>query len=526
VKSLQICLAIGVLCLAAALRAPLLTRQGLWADEVFSLAIATGHSLEHPHEIAESSSGDFIEPDGPVPKESLARYLRHEQPPCAPGDVVRAVALSDTSPPLYYLVLWAWSRALGTSDAALRGLSLVAFLLSMPFLGALARRVGGRSAVLPALLLYACNPVLVYYSTEGRQYSLMWLWVLASAWAAVGLRARGASAIRLGLFVVASAAGLLTHYFFVFAWAPMVGYLWIRPHRLSRVALGGALAVVALAALPWYAQIGDSLARWRITGGWLEIEPAGFDRREALLDLVSEPLGGADFDAWGERRNVTRAAHSLIAALVALTVLRLGTRFHTGARGFVVVWLLGAWLGPLLFDAWFGTYTVANARYAMAWVPAGMLLLGSACATVRPAPRLLWLGAACALWALQFEVLLYKRSRSWCPLREAATAAGTTSAEDLVLVHSIPSGVLGVARYLQGDAPVGAWIGQLGRRRIPEAIEHLVVGRRSVHFIRVHEVGEPAPEEAWLREHGSVVGEFRHENAYYMRFAPRHSATF
>jgi hypothetical protein len=526
VKSLQVCLAVGVVCLAAAVRAPLLTRQGLWADEVFSLAIATGHSLEHPPDVAEPSSGDFVEPDGPVPRESLARYLRHQQPPCAPGDVVRAVALSDTSPPLYYLVLWAWSRALGTSDAALRGLSLVAFLLSMPFLGALARRVGGRSAVLPALLLYACNPVSMYYSTEGRQYSLLWLCVLASAWATAALRARGASSVRLGLFVLASAAGLLTHYFFVFAWAPMVGYLWIRPHRLSRIALGGAIAVVALAAAPWYAQIGESLARWRITAGWLEMEPAGFDRREALLDLVSEPLGGADFDAWGERRNVTRVALSLIAALVALTVLRVRARALSGARGLVGLWLLGAWFGPLLFDAWFGTYTVANARYAMAWVPAGMLLLGSACAALRPAPRLLWLGAVCALWALQLEVLLHKRSRSWCPLREAATAVGAPSAEDLVLVHSIPSGVLGVARYLHGDAPVGAWIGQLGRRKVPESIEHLVAGRRSVHFIRVHEVGEPAPEEAWLREHGSVAGELRHENAYYTRFVPRTGATF
>jgi hypothetical protein len=39
-------LAVAVLALVA--RLPLVGRQALWADEVFSLAIATGHSLEHP----------------------------------------------------------------------------------------------------------------------------------------------------------------------------------------------------------------------------------------------------------------------------------------------------------------------------------------------------------------------------------------------------------------------------------------------------------------------------------------------
>jgi len=38
--------------LAASLRCGLVARQGLWVDEVFSLAIATGHSIEHPAKIA------------------------------------------------------------------------------------------------------------------------------------------------------------------------------------------------------------------------------------------------------------------------------------------------------------------------------------------------------------------------------------------------------------------------------------------------------------------------------------------
>ena len=38
-------------------------RHCLWVDELFSLAIATGHSLEHPAAAAKPALGDFVEPE-------------------------------------------------------------------------------------------------------------------------------------------------------------------------------------------------------------------------------------------------------------------------------------------------------------------------------------------------------------------------------------------------------------------------------------------------------------------------------
>ncbi len=38
---------------------------------------------------------------------------------------------------------------------------------------------------------------------------------------------------------------------------------------------------------------------------------------------------------------------------------------------------------------------------------------------------------------------------------------------DLVLVHSIPSGVIGVTRYLRRDIPLASWVAPLGIRRVP-----------------------------------------------------------
>src|SRR5262249_4491239 len=165
----------AVVLVAALVRWPLLTRQGLWVDEVFSLAIATGHSLEHPAAEARAELGDFVEGDAPRAASEWRAYLAHDDPPASLARVVRAVRLSDTSPPLYYVALWAWTRALGTSDAALRGFSLVCAVLCVPLLARLARRAGGRAAVFPACALYACAPLSIYYGTEGRMYSLLWL---------------------------------------------------------------------------------------------------------------------------------------------------------------------------------------------------------------------------------------------------------------------------------------------------------------------------------------------------------------
>ena len=62
--------------LCTVLRLTMIERQGLWTDELFSLAMATGHSLEHPADQAESAHGDYIEAPGPVPSSQLADISR------------------------------------------------------------------------------------------------------------------------------------------------------------------------------------------------------------------------------------------------------------------------------------------------------------------------------------------------------------------------------------------------------------------------------------------------------------------
>ena len=99
-------LLLAVLVIATLLPIYLAGRSGLRPDELFSLAMATGHSLEHPAAVANPSLGDFVEPDQTSTGRGISAIICGTTvPPASPARVVRAVLLSDTNPPLYYLLL-------------------------------------------------------------------------------------------------------------------------------------------------------------------------------------------------------------------------------------------------------------------------------------------------------------------------------------------------------------------------------------------------------------------------------------
>src|SRR5205085_5023556 len=137
-----------------------------------------------------------------------------ENPPASLRRVVRAVILSDTSPPLYYILLYGWTLLFGTSDAALRLLSVSLSVASLPFLASVARRVAGNRAAIVSCALFAFSPLVIYYSTEGRMYSLLIFFALTTAWVSLVLQERGPHLGYCLLWIIFSAAGFLSHYFF------------------------------------------------------------------------------------------------------------------------------------------------------------------------------------------------------------------------------------------------------------------------------------------------------------------------
>ena len=502
---------------AAVPRLFLAARQDLWADELFSLAVATGHSLEHPASAAVPALGDFVEPATAVSPETFRRYLEHESPPAGPRRVIRAVLLSDTSPPLYYLALMAWTRVAGTSDFALHAYSVAWALATMPLIWLLGHRLGGRREALMACVLFALAPVSLYYSVEARMYSQLWFMSALTAWLTLRLHDRGGRGA-LALWALASAAGFLTHYFYAFVWAACVLWLAVRPGRCSRRQLAVAALATLILIAPWYQLVPESLARWRVTGHWL-------DGRPPVGTLVTSPLALgwsllSSRGVWGGVKAVDTIGAVLVLAL-GLALLRRGREAAIGGgRDLIWLWAIASSAGPVVFDLLRGTSTSLISRYALAGVPAAMLLISLAIGALPPGLGVGTLLLLVATWTPGLRDVFRHRARAWEPYRQAAAQVGAWAGpDDLILVHSIPSGVLGIARYLQAEVPMAAWVGQLGARRVPSDLTALLAGRDRVALIRIHEVGEPAPEEQWLRANATVLRDQRRDGAVIVYFA-------
>jgi hypothetical protein len=489
--------------------------------------MVTGHSLEHPAEQADPSLGDFEQGAAPRSAAEWRKYQEHGEPPANLDRVLRAVRLSDTSPPLYYVLLHGWTRLFGTGDVTVRLFSVAWSLACLPLLVKIARRMGGGRAVLASATFFAFSPMIVYYSGEARMYALLWFLVLALMLLTLRLEQRGFRWVLFSGWIVVAAAGFLTHYFFLFPLLAAVGYLLLQPGRLARwQPLIGAVVAGAL-VLPWYADLPAMLSAWRVTGGWLHLEPFGFRRAEAITKLFTHFFTGDPYGLWRAPKTWNLAGAILFALIGLVAALRLRGRWVHGQRLLMWLWFGAVCLGPLAYDLLQGTYMLANPRYISAALPALCLIAGVAVSSVRWSVQLVVLGFLVLFWLPSLATLYRKPGRSGPPVRVLAqTVSAQATAEDLILVHSIPSGVLAVARYSHGPAPIAAWVEQLGERVVPDSLLQLAAGRARIHFVRFHDLGAPAPEEDWLREHARVVGEQWFFGTMVTVFAPRDSDTF
>ena len=511
-------LAVVVVAAAIALRVAVIDRQGLWVDEVFSLALATGHSLEHPAAVADPVLGDFTERARPVPSAAFGTYAEHETPAAGVSRVVRAVRLSDTSPPLYYVLLNGWTRWFGTGDVALRTFSLLCAVACFPLLWWLAIQIGGATAAVPALMLFGFAPAAVWYSIEGRMYSLVWLLVIATACLCVRLHATGFKYYTFGALIAVSLAGLLTHYFYLFAWGGMLVWLLWRPGKLDRHWVLLVFGASSLLALPWYATALSDSQNWRVSAGWQNIKPRGYRPIAAPFELLASFFGNRPPDrvALPAMRWVAPAIASLVAVLWVID-----RRIFEGRRLLLWLWAVAASIGPLAFDLAHGSYTSAVTRYALGGMPAVFLLAGIVAAGLPGRVRVAALLAITVAWLPGLSRISSDFARGTSPLREVALLVDERSrgGDDLIVVHSIPSGIVGVARYLATPRPMMVRVGQLQRPVEGSELDSLFAEQR-IFLVKVRAGGGVAPHEERLRRTATLVAETSIRNATVLEFAP------
>ncbi len=189
-------------------------------------------------------------------------------------DMLALIPDSESTPPLYYVLAWPWTRLVGADELGLRSLSALAGTLTVPLAAAAAwSLVSKRAAVITAALV-AVNPLLVWYSQEARAYSLLVSLVALSFLLFVRATANPTRA-RLALWSAAALAAAATHYFAAFVVLPEALILLTSRTRRAAVAVGAvALGGLVLAPL--------ALAQ-RATGSAEWIGRSAFDARLATI---------------------------------------------------------------------------------------------------------------------------------------------------------------------------------------------------------------------------------------------------
>ncbi len=305
-----------------------------------------------------------------------------------------AVGFSESAPPLYYALAWFWTQLTGTGEFGLRSLSAVAGVATVPVAFLLGRELRGRRTGLVAAALVAVNPMLLWYSQEGRSYALLvLLCALSLLYCLRALRGGGRRQHLLwGLF---SGLALATHYFAFFPIA--VEAVWLLRRRGRDCLVGiGVFAAFALALLPLaYHQMSLAHAEWI----------GNFSLGHRLAETAMAFFTGetADIIARPERPELAALPLALGLAALALLVVR-ATREERRAAA-IPLSLAAAAIGiPLLLAVLpYGKDFVLARNVIPALVP---LLLGIAVAVTLPAARRLGAVIAAALiaYSLGFSV--------------------------------------------------------------------------------------------------------------------------
>jgi 4-amino-4-deoxy-L-arabinose transferase-like glycosyltransferase len=167
------------------------------------------------------------------------------------GEMLHAVKVSESNPPLYYALGWAWVKEFGTGEAGLRSLSALFGVATVPVGYLIGRQLAGRRAGLVLTALIAVNPMLIWYSQEARSYALLvFFGALAFFFFVRALdTGRGRD---LTWWALASALALCSHYFAAFAVAIEALWLVVALRARWRVVLPAVAAAGAagLALLP------------------------------------------------------------------------------------------------------------------------------------------------------------------------------------------------------------------------------------------------------------------------------------
>jgi uncharacterized membrane protein len=353
------------------------------------------------------------------------------------GEMLSQLPDTELTPPLYYVLAWPWAHVVGSTEAALRALSVLFGIAVVPVAYLTGREIVSRGAGLAAAALVAFNPLLVWYSQEARPYSLLVLLCgLSLLFSARALRRREERS--LWLWTAVSVLALLTHYFAAFLVVPEALLLaWVWRPRWRALAAGAVVGAVGVALIPLAAH-----ERAKIGTGYIE----GVSLRRRVIGVPEDFLTGfvVKFDTWPEKL-LDGLALAVAGAGVWLAFLR--SRREAFLLGAAVLFAAGVPALVALAGADF-----LNTRNVIAACVPALLVLGAGFGNVRAGVAgvtvLCAIGATCV--ALVAADSTFHRE-NW---RGIARALGPAPASGRVIVVPPVSGVIGLRVQVSGLDPM------------------------------------------------------------------------
>ena len=276
------------------------------------------------------------------------------------GGALDRVAESESTPPLWYALAWGVEQT-GLPVEAARGIGVAAGALLAGLLVLYAARLLPLWAAGLAGLVAALASQLVLRGSELRAYALYALLALAFAWLlerAVEAPSRG----RLAALWAVTAAGLLTHYFFLFLLLPGLLWIWRTPSfRTARARVTAASALALVPLLAWGPLLAEQVENQRFS--WI----GDFSLVKALSVYSvfvwnAGPLYVRDLVSLGFWEGAARLAVLGLVLAGCLAARRLGR------RGRLVALLA---LGPVALAAllWLAGENLFTARNVLAAAP-------------------------------------------------------------------------------------------------------------------------------------------------------------
>lgn len=158
-------------------------------------------------------------------------------------------------PPVYYILLHYWIRVFGTTEIAVRSLSLLGFTLATIVVIVWSEKLFQKhwlSWFTP--ILFFTNPMLLYYAFEIRTYGWYIFFALLSLFAY--------SQSQWRLWVIATILGFYTHTYFLFLfaaqsihWVALHRNKLIKPFSLIREPVVASAMLAVSAMVPWIIRI-------------------------------------------------------------------------------------------------------------------------------------------------------------------------------------------------------------------------------------------------------------------------------